>query len=102
MDLKLYTGDYVRVYAKDEDHFIDVLIAPEDNTVIVDLYPRFYLIEIREKDHQVRIFSFKTELDKLDYYYGWWEDAEIIYSKNEVISKWIQLIFVIGYKGFLN
>ncbi len=42
-------------------------------------------MEMREKDNQVRLFLFRNKRSKHETDLGWWSDAEVVWSKNEVI-----------------
>ena len=48
----------------------------------IDLFASFQYIEIRKKDEQVRVFTFKRKSDKKDCDFKWWGDAEVILAIN--------------------
>ena len=50
----------------------------------IDLHTAFQYIEVRRKDCQVRVFSFKKKSHKKECDFGWWSDAEVILAINEV------------------
>ena len=83
MDIKLSQDDTFRIYADNKgNNFIDVLQFGYD-AMAVDMFTNFQYIEIRKKHDIIRVFSFKKKSHKKECDFGWWEDAEVVFSINE-------------------
>lgn len=66
----------------DLSNFIDV--SKVDFAGIgVDIYSGFQYIELRKKQDRLKLFTFPKKSIKKEYDFGWWSDAEIVYSLNE-------------------
>ena len=88
MEIKLNQSDRFRVVCDHEkDNFIDIgQIGFE--AMYVDLYTRFQYIEIRKKECVMRVFLFKKKSHKKECDFGWWADADVVYSINQqVVNK---------------
>ena len=83
--LKLNSGERMRITADHkEDNFIDVRGLKEDTGMSIEFYPTMQYIEIRKKGEVCKQFMFGKKGDKKYYDFGYWEDAEVIFSLNEV------------------
>ena len=85
METKLNYCDSFRVRTGREDNFIDVSGADNESCLTIDLFPRFNYIEIREKNGSMRVFSFEKKSHKKEHDFGWWIDAEVVFSSNDVV-----------------
>ena len=84
MELRVYQSDSIRVVSDHaKQNFVDIRTMGSEE-IIVDTYERFHYIEIRRKEGVQRVFLFKKKSDKKDYDFGFFEDAEVVYSCNEV------------------
>jgi len=80
-EIKLQSKDRIRVYADyEKDNFIDVSGEVMESCIGVEFYPWRQYVEIRKKDSVCKMFLFKNLQDKKDYNYGYWEDAEVIFT----------------------
>ena len=87
MDIKIRQDDSLRIHCDHEErNFIDVQKVGYDS-MCVDMFPTFHYIEVREKENRVRIFNFPKKSYKKECDFGWWEDAEVVFSINKVINK---------------
>lgn len=87
MDLKLRNSDSIRVIGDDKkNNFINIL-GVGNNSLAIDFIPIFYYIEIRKKENMIRVFTFPKKSYKKECDFGWWEDAEVVYSLNQVLNK---------------
>jgi hypothetical protein len=83
MNINLQGDDKFRINADHaEDNFINVSKFGYE-AMAIDLHTAFQYIEIRRKDCQVRVFSFKKKSHKKECDFGWWNDAEVILAINE-------------------
>ncbi len=87
MDITIRSSDKVRVQTNCGANFIDINGMEHEQGIRVDAYPHFHYIEIREKGGCLSIFYFSNKRAKKDVNLGWWEDAAVIFSKNEVYHK---------------
>ena len=86
MELRVRTEEGIRVIGDHKnDNIVDVNGVGYDSLAI-DLYPRFYYIEIRKKEDQIRVFTFPKKSSKKDCDFGWWKDADVILAVNDRIS----------------
>lgn len=84
MDIRLRTTESIRVIGDSkQDNFIDI-IGINDGAMCQELYPRFVNIEIRIKDNRIRLYTFPTEYSRLDCDFGWWDDAEILFTSSSI------------------
>ena len=84
MNINLQDSDKFRINADyAQDNFINVSAFGYE-AMAIDLYTAFQYIEVRRKDCQVRMFSFKKKAHKKECDFGWWADAEVILAINEV------------------
>ena len=84
MEIKLHSPDSLRVEATISGvtgNFIDLSTDGLTN-VAIDLYPSFYYIEIRQKDGFLKLFTFPKKSMKKCYDFGYWDDAEVVFSNN--------------------
>ncbi|MCP4760786.1 MAG: hypothetical protein GY870_03325 [archaeon] len=87
MELKLHSEQHIRTSTDQSNNFIDVFSMKHETGLLVQLHPFIHYIEIREDLRGfVRMFLFKTKGEKKNYNFGKWEDAKVVYSKNEVIK----------------
>lgn len=85
MNIKLNYKDQFRISTNQEQNFLDIRGLDHEAGIAVDSYPRFHYIEIREKLSGIRTFYFQTKRHKREYNFGWWEDAEVVFSRNNVV-----------------
>lgn len=78
MDLKLYQGQKVRVNTHD-GLFVDVEHVGFESLGF-NFHGQCGYIEIRLKDGEHKVFQFPKKSYKKECDFGWWEDAEIVYS----------------------
>jgi len=88
MDLRLYAKQAVRIITHDilnESNFIDVRSLDFELGLMITNYSlgRQY-IELRRKDNQIALLLFSKKSHKKDVDLGYWSDADIIFSLNEV------------------
>lgn len=87
MHLKLRRDDHFRVSCdSDENNFIDIQQVGYE-AMAMNLFPLFHYIEIRSKDNNLRLFTFKKKSHKKEYDFGNWENAEIVFTWNKVSHK---------------
>ena len=55
--------------------------------ISVDFFTYEVYMEVRKKGNQIKTFYFPRKSVKKDFDFGWWEDAEVVYSNNEVEIK---------------
>lgn len=83
MEIKLQVNDRFRIYGDyAQDNFVDISRLFYD-AMAIDLHTASQYIEIRCKESQVRVFTFKKKSHKKECDLGWWEDAEVILAINE-------------------
>jgi hypothetical protein len=87
MELRLHSVDEFRVSTMQGSNFIDVRGLPNEAGIQVNSYPHFHYIEVRRKMGQVATFHFKNKRWKKETDLGWWNDAEVVFSVNEVEHK---------------
>jgi len=87
VELKLNHEDHIRVVTDRGNNFIDVSGMPYEHGIRVSAYPHFHYIEVREKAGQIATFYFRNKGVKKDTDLGWWQDADVVWSKNEVYHK---------------
>tara|TARA_R110000803_G_scaffold95395_5_gene163382 strand:+ start:909 stop:1175 length:267 start_codon:yes stop_codon:yes gene_type:complete len=84
MEINLQDSDRLRLHADfKKENFVNISKFGYD-AMAIDLHTAFQYIEVRRKDGQVRMFSFKKKSDKKECDFGWWENAEVILAINEV------------------
>ena len=86
MDIKLNLDDRFRINTDSSnfDNFVDV--GKEGFSGIgLTLFTAFQYIEVRKKGDQVKVFTFPKKSHKKEHDFGFWEDAEVVYSLNEQI-----------------
>ena len=82
MNLRLQHKESIRIVGDcKENNFIDVSGVGYESLAI-DLFGTFQYIEIRKKETQLRVFTFIKKSYKKECDFGWWEDAEVVYSLN--------------------
>ena len=85
MNLKLYHGYKLRIVGDFEDqNFIDIEGVGYESLAI-GLFKSFHYIEIREKESMIRVFTFPKKSLKKECDFGWWADAEVVFSRNEIV-----------------
>ncbi len=62
--------------------FIDVRHVAYES-LAVDMYRFQGYMEMLKKDGCFRLFQFPKKSRKKDYDFGWWKDAEVVFSYNE-------------------
>ena len=84
MEIKLQTDDRFRVDVSEGsfDNFINIQKAGYAGLAI-DLFTGFQYVEIRKKEGILRVFTFPKKSMKKEYDFGFWVDAEVVYSINE-------------------
>jgi len=88
MELRIYPKDRIRITSDYKgQNFIDTEGMKDEIGMSIDLYPSFHYIEMREKDGMIRVFLFQKKGLKKYYDFGYWKDAEVVYSLNKVIKK---------------
>lgn len=87
MEVTLHQNDSFRVSTDMRNNFIDVSAMTYEAGIKVQSYPTFHYIEMREKDDQIATFYFKTKGIKKEVDLGWWQDAEVVFSRNKVRHK---------------
>lgn len=84
-NLRLYPTERIRITADYKDNsFIDVSGHKDELGMSIELYPTMQYIEIRKKGGVLRQFIFEKKGHKKYYDFGYWGDAEVIFSINEV------------------
>lgn len=87
MDVRLYSNQKVRIKTgHKENNFIDVESGKDELVLTTEFYPSFHYIEIREKNNFMKTFLFEKKGHKKHYDFGFWEDAKVIFSKNDVLN----------------
>jgi hypothetical protein len=82
MHLKLYQDDSIRCSVDHrENTFTDIRRVGFDSLAI-DLYGMCGYVELRLKDGNIRIFQFPRKSYKKECDFGYWSDAEVVYSYN--------------------
>tara|TARA_R110000851_G_scaffold259046_1_gene411534 strand:- start:340 stop:618 length:279 start_codon:yes stop_codon:yes gene_type:complete len=66
------------------NNFIDVSKAGFSGLAMT-LFCGYQYIEIRKKQDQITVFTFSKKSLKKEYDFGFWDDAEVVYSLNEQI-----------------
>jgi hypothetical protein len=84
MNIHMNQGDKARLSCYQGNNFIDVECLEHEQGLVVEAYPYFHYIEVREKERRIRTFYFRNKRAKKDMDLGWWADAEVVWSKNEV------------------
>ena len=84
MEINLQDSDRLRLHADfKQENFVNISKFGYE-AMAIDLHTAFQYIEVRCKDCQVRVFSFKKKSHKKECDFGWWADAEVILAINEV------------------
>ena len=84
MEINLQDSDRLRLHADfKQENFVNISKFGYE-AMAIDLHTAFQYIEVRRKDCQVRVFSFKKKSHKKECDFGWWADAEVILAINEV------------------
>jgi hypothetical protein len=87
MDLRIRQDDNLRIYSDyKQENFIDIYQVGYESMAI-NLFAHFQYIEIRKKKDQLRVFTFTKKLMKKECDFGWWDDAEVVFSVNEVYNE---------------
>jgi hypothetical protein len=84
MELTLHYNDCIRISTELGNNFIDVSGLEWEMGMRVSGYPYSHYIEVRVKDKRVATFYFRNKGVKKKIDLGWWNDAEVVYSINEV------------------
>ena len=85
METRIRKDDRLRIVGDFKgNNFIDIRQVGYES-IAVDLHASFNYIEIRRKEQQIRVFTFPKKSLKKECDFGWWEDAEVVYSVNEQI-----------------
>ena len=83
--LRLNSEERMRITADyKENNFIDVCGHKDELGMSIEFYPTMQYIEIRKKGGVCKQFMFEKKGHKKHYDFGYWEDAEVIFSLNEV------------------
>lgn len=86
MEIKLNAKDNIRVKTNYSDNiFIDVDSGKEEMFLGVTSLISNQYVEVRKKDNLIKIFYFKKKSHKKYSELGWWDDAEVIFSNNNVV-----------------
>jgi hypothetical protein len=79
MELELYADERVRV--KTSKTLIDVQRIGYDSLGInLNSYDAY--IEVRKKGHELKVFQFPKRSYKKENEFGYWKDAEVVFSYN--------------------
>lgn len=85
--IKLDSTDRIRIYGNfREETFIDICGHKDELGMSLDLYPTMSYIEIRKKGGVCKMFMFEKKSHKKFFDFGFWSDAEVIFSLNEVLD----------------
>ena len=91
MDIKLNAQESIRIFTHDYNgisNFVDVTSLNDQSGLRVTNHSLVHqYIEIRRKSTQIAIFLFPRKSFKKYANLGWWSDAEVVYSINEVEFK---------------
>ncbi len=82
MNLKLYQDENIRIETPHSGIFTEVRYVGYE-TLAVDLYGFQGYIEIRKRNDNIRVFHFPQKFYKKECDFGFWEDAEIVFSYNK-------------------
>ena len=87
MDLRIRKDDNLRIHSDyEQQNFIDINQVGYESMAI-DLFTHFQYIEIRKKKDMLRVFTFTKKSMKKECDFGWWDDAEVVFSVNEVFHE---------------
>jgi hypothetical protein len=84
MDIVMRHSDSVRIITDQGNNFIDVNGMEWEQGIRVDGYPHFHYIELREKEGHLSTFYFRNKRAKHGMDLGWWQDAEVVFARNDV------------------
>ncbi len=88
MNIKLNSNEQIRIetsYTRIDNNFINITSLNDCIGLRITNWSNIrQYTEIRKKDNQIAMFIFKKKRDKKYANLGWWEDAEVVYSCNEV------------------
>ena len=88
MDIRLNSKQRFRVvtgYSK--NNWIDITCGDFEQSLEVSFLSSQQYLEIRKKEGQICSFYFESKRQKKDYDFGWWIDAEVVFSNNDVKHK---------------
>lgn len=84
MQVRLYSEQKVRVTTgHEENNFIDVKAGKWERGIEVSFLRSNQYFEVRKKDGFMASFYFENKNHKKDYDFGWWQDAEVVFSNND-------------------
>lgn len=84
-ELRLYDKEIIRVTNNYKgDVFIDVETLKGVQGLGVQFYPSMQYVEIRKKEGFYKQFMFPNKRSKKYFDFGYWDDADVIFSINEV------------------
>ncbi len=81
MELELHQDQKIRVKTF-AGPYIDIRHIGYQS-LSVALHGQCGYIEVRKKDREINVFQFPKKAYKKEYDFGWWEDAEVVFSYNE-------------------
>lgn len=89
MELKLGNKESIRIitnqYSTTTENFIDVKALPDQMGIeITNWSNNVQYTELRLKNNQLALLVYRKKGDKKYTDLGYWEDAEVVYSINEV------------------
>ncbi len=86
METKLYGRDGMTIRAGNNDSLWCHLSSLENGYGIrVEALKSSTYMEVRIKENKIATFLFASKGEKKRINLGWWQDAEVVYSINEVI-----------------
>lgn len=86
--IKLDSEEIIRLSADvRNDVFIDVICHKNELGISIEFRPYSQYVEIREKNGVCRQFIFEKKGHKKYYDFGYWADAKVVFSINEVLKK---------------
>jgi hypothetical protein len=86
METRIQAKDRVRVSTHSGDIFVDVSCVEWEQGLGISLHPFQNYLELRGKDSQLCVFCFRCKGDKKNADLGWWQDAEVVFSRNRVVK----------------
>ena len=85
METKLNSTDRLRVTTgHTKNNYIDIECGQWELALEVSFLASKQYMEIRKKSGHICSFYFESKRHKKEYDFKWWEDAEVIFSNNDV------------------
>jgi hypothetical protein len=75
----------MRISTSQGNNFVEIYGMDNEIGLMVDFFPTFHYIEIREKNGSMKTFLFNKKSMKKEHDFGWWADAEVVFSRNNVV-----------------